>query len=75
MLEFSKETTNRDEKAIVKSTCGFLKLLYPDGIYDRDTIQEVVNMSVELRQYILDERFELYRNRDDIRKLEAKFIV
>jgi ATP-dependent Lon protease len=72
MLEFSKETTNRDGKAIVKSISGFLKLIFPHGEYDEAVLKEIASFAVELRQYIIDERFEMYRNRDDIRKLSVE---
>jgi len=74
MLEFSQNTTNRDEKAIIKNISGFFKLIFPDMKIDADEAQEVVNFCVELRQYIINERFELYGNGEDERKLEVKVI-
>ena len=72
MLLFSNETTNRDGKAIVKTICGLLKLIFPHGDHDKNYLQEILNFAVEMRQYIIDERFEMYRNRDDIRKLKVE---
>jgi len=75
MLEFSQNTTNRDEKAIIKNISGFFKLLFPDMKIDADVAQEVVDFCVELRQYIINERFELYGNGEDERKLEVRVVV
>jgi len=69
MLEFSKNTTNRDEKAIIKSISGLIKLIFPNIEVDKNVIQEIIDFSVELRQYIIDERFELYGNIEDKRTL------
>lgn len=75
MLEFSQNTSNRDEKAIIKNISGFFKLIFPDMKIDADVAQEVVNFCVELRQYIINERFELYGNGEDERKLEVRLVV
>lgn len=72
-LEFSNNTTNRDGKAIVKTISGLMKLIFPDGKFDNDFIQEILDFAVEMRQYILDKRYEIYGNNDDMRKLEARF--
>lgn len=72
-LEFSNNTTNRDGKAIVKTISGLMKLIFPDGKYDNDFIQEILDFAVEMRQYILDKRYDIYGNIDDMRKLEARF--
>lgn len=75
MLEFSQNTTNRDEKAIIKNISGFFKLIFPDMKIDADVAQEVVNFCVELRQYIINERFELYGNGEDERKIEVRVVL
>ena len=72
-LEFSNNTTNRDGKAIVKTISGLMKLIFPDGKFDNDFIQEILDFAVEMRQYILDKRYDIYGNNDDMRKLEARF--
>ena len=74
MLEFSKNTTNRDEKAIIKSISGLIKLIFPNMSIDNLVMQEIIDFSVELRQYIIDERFALYGNIEDKRQLEVRVI-
>lgn len=74
-LEFSNNTTNRDGKAIVKTISGLMKLIFPDGKYDNDFIQEILDFAVEMRQYILDKRYDIYGNNDDMRKLEVRFRI
>lgn len=72
MLDFSSETTNRDEKAIVKSLSGYIKLIFPDNNIDKTVFQEIIDIAIEMRQNIINERFELYGNNDDKRVLKAK---
>lgn len=72
MLVFSNKTTNRDEKAIIKSISGFIKLVFPNMKVDTNVIQEIIDFSVELRQYIINERFELYGNLEDQRIITVK---
>lgn len=75
MLEFSNNATNRDSKAIVKNISGYFKLIFPSLVkIDQVEGQNIVNYCVELRQYIIDERFDLYGNSDDKRQLHAKLI-
>ena len=75
MIEFSQNTTNRDEKAIIKNISGFFKLIFPNMKIDTEVVQEIVNYCVELRQYIVNERFALYGNRDDERELKVRLVV
>lgn len=75
MLEFSLNTTNRDGKAIVKNISGFFKIIFPDMNIDEGIAQEIVNYCVELRQYIIDERYSLYGNDEDLRQLEVRLVV
>lgn len=74
MIEFSKNTTNRDEKAILKTVSGLLKLTFPNNRFDQDIAQEIIDFAVELRQLIINQRFSLYGNKDDARELSAVFI-
>jgi len=75
MLEFSQNTTNRDEKAIIKNISGFFKIIFPDMNIDNDIAQEIIDYCVELRQYIINERYELYVNNDDSRQLAVRLVV
>lgn len=75
MLEFSQNSTNRDEKAIIKNISGFFKLVFPDMQIDLDVAQKVVDYCVEIRQYVINERFELYGNADDKRQLEVRVVA
>ena len=72
-LQFSNNTTNRDGKAIVKTIAGLMKLIFPNGKFDNDFVQKILDFAVELRQYIVDKRFDIYGNIDDMRKLQAWF--
>jgi ATP-dependent Lon protease len=72
-VEFSKNTTNRDEKAILRTSAGFMKLLFPNSQWDPLLAQVAIAFAVEMRQYIVNQRFDLYSNCDDTRILEARF--
>jgi ATP-dependent Lon protease len=50
---FDDKTTIRDQKAVSKAACGFLKLLYPHLQLTLDDFQrDCVQPAVQLRQYI-----------------------
>lgn len=47
--------SGRDQRAVMKTTSGLLKLLYPHGKINDEEIQEVLNLSCELRQRVRDQ--------------------
>ena len=44
--------SGRDQRAILKTTSGLLKLLYPDGKLSDDELAEILLLSCELRQRV-----------------------
>ena len=47
--------SGRDQRAVMKTTSGFLKLLHPDGLITDDDLQEILSLSCELRQRVRDQ--------------------
>jgi ATP-dependent Lon protease len=47
--------SGRDQRAILKSASGLLKLLYPDGIVTDDELEEVLLLACELRQRVREQ--------------------
>ncbi len=47
--------SGRDYRAITKVASGFLKLLYPNGVFTDDELHEVLMLSCELRQRVRDQ--------------------
>lgn len=47
--------SGRDQRAIMKTTSGLLKLLYPDGRVSDDELEEVLSLSCEMRQRVRDQ--------------------
>ncbi|MEJ5203318.1 MAG: BREX system Lon protease-like protein BrxL, partial [Anaerolineales bacterium] len=47
--------SGRDHRAIIKTTSGLLKLLYPDGKVTDDELEEVLLLSCELRQRVREQ--------------------
>jgi ATP-dependent Lon protease len=47
--------SGRDQRAILKSTSGLLKLLYPDGNITDDELEEVLLLASELRQRVREQ--------------------
>jgi len=54
-IEFSEEVELRDEKAIIKVSSGLLKLIYPNLDITDHELKEIVNISVEFRQMIVNQ--------------------
>ncbi len=47
--------SGRDQRAILKSVSGLLKLLYPDGNVTDDELEEVLLIAIELRQRVREQ--------------------
>lgn len=64
-VKFDGSLSERDNRAILKTFSGMIKLLYPDGNYTEDEALEVINFAAECRKrvkdqlYIIDETFRL----------------
>lgn len=47
--------SGRDQRAVMKTASGLLKLLYPDGILSDDELSEVLELACELRQRVREQ--------------------
>ena len=47
--------SGRDQRAVMKTTSGLLKLLHPDGKISDDDLEATLNLSCELRQRVRDQ--------------------
>jgi len=47
--------SGRDQRAVVKTTSGLLKLLHPDGRVSDDELEDILSLSCELRQRVRDQ--------------------
>lgn len=55
LAETSQGLSGRDQRAVMKTTSGLLKLLYPDGRVADDELEEVLMLSCELRQRVREQ--------------------
>lgn len=54
-VEFSEDTTIRDERAVIKLISGAIKLIYPDlKIRERSTMKRIVELAIEMRKLVRD---------------------
>ncbi|PZC52344.1 protease Lon-related BREX system protein BrxL [Mesotoga sp. TolDC] len=54
-FNFGSQLNRRDEKAVRKTLSGLLKLLYPDGEYTKEAIEEVLAFSIECRRRVKEQ--------------------
>jgi ATP-dependent Lon protease len=47
--------SGRDQRAVMKTASGLLKLLHPDGRVSNEELEEVLSLSCELRQRVRDQ--------------------
>jgi ATP-dependent Lon protease len=47
--------SGRDQRAVMKTTSGLLKLLHPDGQVSDEGLQDILSLSCELRQRVRDQ--------------------
>jgi len=51
----SQGISGRDQRAILKTLSGLLKLIYPNGVIDDDELEELLILSCELRQRVREQ--------------------
>lgn len=54
-FSFGNNLNQRDMIAVRKMISGFTKLVYPDGIYTKEEIEEIVQYSLELRRRVKEQ--------------------
>lgn len=64
--------SGRDQRAILKNTSGLLKLLYPDGNIADDELEELLDLSCELRQRVREQLHLMAQGEYDRVKLAAR---
>ena len=51
-FRLGKNLNQRDTIAVRKMTDGYLKFLYPDGIFSKEDVAEVLKISLEMRRHV-----------------------
>lgn len=62
----------RDEKGIKTITSGLLKLLFPDGKFQNEDVNKCIEHAVKYRQRVINQRYLLYRDPTDQKKIEYR---
>jgi len=71
-VEFGSNFTIRDEIAVRRLASGIIKLLFPNKEFDNAELKQVLTLSVEMRQYIVDELSKMSPNEFPRKYLEAR---
>lgn len=50
-----KNLNQRDTIAVCKMVGGFIKLLYPDGVYTKEQLEEILTTSLEMRRRVKEQ--------------------
>lgn len=69
-----EEANIRDEKAIKAMSGGLLKLLFPNGEFTSSDVAKCVAQAIGYRQRVIDQRFLLYRDPADKKKLGYRLV-
>ena len=54
-FRLGKNLNQRDTIAVRKMVGGFVKLLYPDGVFTKDNIEEILTISLEMRRRVKEQ--------------------
>lgn len=54
-FRLGKNLNQRDTIAVRKMVGGFIKLLYPDGIYSKEQLDEIMSFSLEMRRRVKEQ--------------------
>lgn len=71
-VEFGDNFTIRDENAVRKLASGLVKLLFPNREFNSSELRQILNLAVEMRQYIVDELNEMSPAEFPRKRLEVK---
>lgn len=77
LIDLSKTAhgvSGRDQRAIMKTTSGLLKLLYPDGRISDEELEELLLLSCEFRQRVRDQLHLIAPGEYDKIKLGARLL-
>ena len=74
-VELVGDYTIRDEKAVKKLLSGILKLIFPHGEFDRSELAEIVNLTVELRQNVVNVLSEMSPSEFPKKRLSARVVA
>jgi len=66
--------SGRDQRAIMKTISGLLKLLYPDGRVSDEELEEIALLACELRQRVRDQLHLIAPGEYDLVKLGIKLL-
>lgn len=58
-FRLGSDINQRDNIAIRKMVSGFLKLIYPDGVYSKDELEEILVLALELRRRVKEQMKKL----------------
>lgn len=64
-FRLGKNLNQRDTIAVRKMVGGYIKLLYPDGEFTKEEIEEILQISLEMRRRVkeqVSEQIETQRN-------------
>ena len=54
-FRLGKNLNQRDTIAVRKMVGGFIKLLYPDGVYTKEELEEILKISLEMRRRVKEQ--------------------
>lgn len=54
-FRLGKNLNQRDTIAVRKMVGGFIKLLYPDGEYTKEQLEEILRLSLEMRRRVKEQ--------------------
>lgn len=81
-FRLGKNLNQRDTIAVRKMVGGYLKLLYPDGVYAKEELEEVLRMALEMRRRVKEqlkklggmEFYDVNFSYIDIETFEERFV-
>ena len=54
-FRLGKNLNQRDTIAVRKMVGGFIKLMYPDGVYTKEQLEEILKLSLEMRRRVKEQ--------------------
>lgn len=63
----------RDEDAVEKIISGLIKLIYPHGEIIDEEFKQIIEYAIELRQFVINQKYSIHRKEEYNKKLSYEF--
>ena len=61
-FELNSDITTRDRDGVLKTFSGLMKIIFPDEVFTKEEVEEVLKFSIEMRKRVKDQILKLMKH-------------